>query len=166
MECNTCIMNWYIKPILQIIVSASSCSPVILYIRDVDIILRSSPRAFCMFQKMLNKQFGRVLIIGSHFLDDNQDSDDINKDLTDLFPYILETRPPNEEAHLQRWTRQMRNDMIKAQDEILKHQIVGGFVIIQFGVWWFEFYLPRWLCRNCKLPRGYFSPSSLIPFDE
>lgn len=79
-----------------------------------------------MFQKMLNKQFGRVLIIGSHFLDDNQDSDDINKDLTNLFPYILETRPPNEGAHLQRWTRQMRNDMIKARDEILKHQIVGG----------------------------------------
>jgi len=53
-----------------------------------------------MFEKMLNKQFGRVLIIGSHFLDDNQDIDGINKDPTDLFPYILETRPPNEEAHL------------------------------------------------------------------
>lgn len=78
-----------------------------------------------MFQNMLNKQFGRVLIIGSHFLDANQDSDDINKDLTDLFPYILETRPPNEEAHLQRWRRQMKNDMIKARDEILTHQIAG-----------------------------------------
>ncbi|XP_066306587.1 uncharacterized protein [Miscanthus floridulus] len=124
------VWNLDVKILLQclykIVVSASACSPIILYIRDVDIILRTSPRAFCMFQKMLNKQFGRVLIIGSHFLDDNQDIDGINKDLTDLFPYILETGPPNEEAHLQRWTRQMRNDMIKAQDEILKHQIVGG----------------------------------------
>ncbi|KXG32842.2 hypothetical protein SORBI_3003G213100 [Sorghum bicolor] len=117
--------NLDVKTLLQslykIIVSASACSPVVLYIRDVDIILRSSPRVLCMFQKMLNKQFGKVLIIGSHFLDANQDIDDINKDLTDLFPYILETRPPNEEAHLQRWTRQMRIDMIKARDEILAH---------------------------------------------
>jgi hypothetical protein len=75
---------------------------------------------------MLNKQFGKVLIIGSHFLDANQDIDDINKDLTDLFPYILETRPPNEEAHLQRWTRQMRIDMIKARDEILAHHVASG----------------------------------------
>ncbi|XP_062206156.1 peroxisomal ATPase PEX6-like isoform X2 [Phragmites australis] len=107
-----------IQALYKIIVSVSECSPVILYIRDVNLFLDSSERAYSMFQKMLNKLSGRVLIIGSYFLNADQDSDDVDEDVSDLFPYILETKPPKEEDHLEKWKTQMESDMAKIQSEM------------------------------------------------
>ena len=102
---------------MQVIVSISECSPVILFVKDVNHLLGSSPRAYSLFKKMLNKLSGRFLVIGSHFLGADEDSSDVDVDVTELFPYILETKPPKEEAHLQTWKTQMDNDIAKAVNE-------------------------------------------------
>ena len=102
---------------MQVIVSISECSPVILFVKDVNHLLGSSPRAYYLFKKMLKKLSGRVLVIGSHFVSDDEDSSDVDEDVTELFPYILETKPPKEEAHLQTWKTQMENDIAKVVNE-------------------------------------------------
>ncbi|OEL17291.1 Spastin [Dichanthelium oligosanthes] len=114
-----------LQSLYKIIVSVSECSPVILYIRDVIALLGSSERAYSLFQKMLNKLSGRVLIIGSHFLNADQDSSDIDEDVTELFPYILETKPPKEEAQLKKWKTQMEKDFAKAENENFIIHIAG-----------------------------------------
>ncbi|RLN21792.1 ribosome biogenesis ATPase RIX7-like [Panicum miliaceum] len=105
------------QSLYKVIVSVSECSPVILYVKEVNELLGSSPRAYSLFKKMLNKLSGRVLVIGSHFVSADQDSSDFDEDVTELFPYILETKPPKEEAHLQTWNTQMENDIAKAANE-------------------------------------------------
>ena len=57
------------------------------------------------------------MVIGSHFLGADEDSSDVDEDVTELFPYILETKPPKEEAHLQTWKTQMENDIAKVVNE-------------------------------------------------
>ncbi|PUZ55742.1 hypothetical protein GQ55_5G236800 [Panicum hallii var. hallii] len=105
------------QSLYKVIVSVSECSPVILYVKEVNDLLDSSPQAYSLFKKMLNKLTGRVLVIGSHFVSADQDSSDVDEDVTELFPYILETKPPKEEAHLQTWQTQMENDIAKAANE-------------------------------------------------
>ncbi|TKW15475.1 hypothetical protein SEVIR_5G239100v4 [Setaria viridis] len=105
------------QSLYKVIVSVSECSPLILYIREVNVLLGSSPRAYDLFKKMLNKLSGRVLVIGSHFLTADEDSGDVDEEVTELFPYILETKPPKEESHLEKWKTQMENDVAKAQEE-------------------------------------------------
>jgi hypothetical protein len=69
-------------------------------------------------RKLLNKLSGRVLIIGSQFLDGDEDIDDVDKDVRDLFPYILQTKPPKEEARFQKWKTQMETDLAKARTDL------------------------------------------------
>ncbi|KAJ1284389.1 hypothetical protein BS78_03G200000 [Paspalum vaginatum] len=113
------------RSLYEVVVSASECSPVILYIRDVDVVLGSSERAYSEFQKMLNKLSGRVSIIGSHFLDDKEDCCDVDDYVIDLFPYILETCPPKDAAHLEKWKTQMEKDMEQSKIEFLTNQVSG-----------------------------------------
>ncbi|CAO2179149.1 unnamed protein product [Urochloa humidicola] len=107
----------FMQSLYKVIDSISECGPVIVYISQVNNLLGSSPRAYSLFKKMLDKLSGRVLIIGSHFLTGDQDSSDVGETVTELFPYILETKPPKEEADLQKWKTQMENDLEKAKDE-------------------------------------------------
>ncbi|KAK3164816.1 hypothetical protein QOZ80_1AG0025190 [Eleusine coracana subsp. coracana] len=102
----------------KVIVSISECGPIILYIRDVNMFLENSERAYSMFQKMLNKLSHRVLIIGSHFLNGDQDIDDVDKDVTRLFPYILETKPPKGKAQREKWKKQMETDSAKIKTDM------------------------------------------------
>jgi hypothetical protein len=102
---------------LQVVVSVSECSPLIVYIREVAVFLGSSPRTYDLFKKMLSKLSGRVLLVGSHFLTADEDSGDVDEEVTELFPYILETKPPKEEAHLEKWKTQMENDVAKSLKE-------------------------------------------------
>jgi hypothetical protein len=69
-------------------------------------------------RKLLNKLSGCVLIIGSQFLDGDEDIDDVDKDVRDLFPYILQTKPPKEEARFQKWKTQMETDLAKARTDL------------------------------------------------
>ncbi|KAL6615605.1 hypothetical protein ACP70R_037875 [Stipagrostis hirtigluma subsp. patula] len=86
-----------IQSLYKILVSVSEGSPIILYIRDVNQFLAASERAYSLFQKMLKKLSGRVLVID------------------DLFPYVLETKPPEEKSDLDKWKEQMEEDSAKSQ---------------------------------------------------
>lgn len=110
------LLELIIQSCLQVIVSVSECSPVILYIRDVNMFLENSERAYSMFQKMLNKLPGRVLIIGSHFLTGGNDTS-VRKDVSDLFPYILETKAPKGKAEYEKWKTQMETDAAKIKTD-------------------------------------------------
>uniref|UniRef100_A0A0E0MZF9 AAA+ ATPase domain-containing protein n=1 Tax=Oryza rufipogon TaxID=4529 RepID=A0A0E0MZF9_ORYRU len=106
-----------------IIVSASEISPVILYIRDVDDLLGSSEKAYCMFQKMLKKLSGRVIVIGSQFLDDDEDREDIEESVCALFPCILETKPPKDKVLLEKWKTQMEEDSNNNNNQVVQNYI-------------------------------------------
>ncbi|KAF8657509.1 hypothetical protein HU200_060071 [Digitaria exilis] len=105
------------RSLYKVIVSVSECSPVILYIRDVDMVLENSERTYSMFQKMLKKLSGQVLIIGSYLLTGDTDNY-VDKDVSDLFPYILETKPPKEKAQYEKWKTQMETDAAKIKTDI------------------------------------------------
>lgn len=109
--------------ILQIITSVSECNPVIIYIRDVNLLLGVSDKAHSMFKKMLSKLSGKVLIIGSHFLESDEDSYYVDEDVSDLFPFILETKPPTEATQLVKWKTQMEEDTKNTQGQILTNVV-------------------------------------------
>uniref|UniRef100_A0A0D9V331 AAA+ ATPase domain-containing protein n=1 Tax=Leersia perrieri TaxID=77586 RepID=A0A0D9V331_9ORYZ len=112
-----------IQLLYKIIVSASEISPVILYIRDVVELLGGSEKTYCMFQKMLNKLSGRVVVIGSQFLDSDQDRDDIDEPVCALFPCILETKPPKEKELLEKWKTQMEEDSKNTHNQLVQSYI-------------------------------------------
>jgi hypothetical protein len=80
-------LSLIIESCLQVVVSVSECGLVILYIRGVDMFLGNLERTCSLFKKILNKLSGCVLIIGSQFINGDEDSNDvIDKDVSDLFP--------------------------------------------------------------------------------
>lgn len=72
---------------------------------------------------MLSKLSGRVLIIGSYFLESDEDSDDVDVVVSDIFPYILDTKPPKEETDLVKWKTQMEEDTKKTKCQIFTNMI-------------------------------------------
>lgn len=91
---------------------------VILYLRDAEKILLQSPRFYSLFEKLLKKLSGQVLILGSRMLDQDDDSREVDEKLSFIFPYNIEIKPPEEEKHLANWRTQLEEDMkmLKAQD--------------------------------------------------
>lgn len=96
----------------------SKASPMVLYLRDVDKLLFRSQRIYNLFQKMLHKLSGSVLILGSRILDPGNDYGEVEERLATLFPYNIEIRPPEDENHLVSWKSQLEDDMkmIQVQD--------------------------------------------------
>ncbi|KAF2297896.1 hypothetical protein GH714_004862 [Hevea brasiliensis] len=89
--------------ILQGFGYVSKASPIVLYLRDVDKFLSRSQRIYNLFQKMLKKLSGSVLILGSQIVDLGNDNRELDERLLDLFPYNIEIRPPKDENHLIQW---------------------------------------------------------------
>ena len=102
----------------QVLVSASEKSPVILYIRDIDVLLLQSERLCNLFSKLLNKLTGSVLVLGSRMLYGEVGCGQVDEKLAQLFPYNIDVRPPEDESNLVNWTAQLEEDMkaIKFQD--------------------------------------------------
>lgn len=102
--------------LLQVLVYVSKTNPVVLYLRDVDKLLFRSQRTYNLFQKMLKKLSGSVLILGSRNME--ADHGDVDERLTALFPYNIEIRPPEDESRLVSWKSQLEEDMkmIQVQD--------------------------------------------------
>lgn len=96
----------------------SKAHPIVLYIRDVDKLLSRSQRMYNMFQKMMERLSGSLLILGSEILDLGLEDKLDDDRLTALFPYNIEIRPPDDEKHLISWKTQLEKDMklIQAQD--------------------------------------------------
>ncbi|XP_042481208.1 calmodulin-interacting protein 111 isoform X2 [Macadamia integrifolia] len=107
-----------IQSLYKVLVSVSKTSPLVLYIRDVENLIFRSQRIYTLFQKMLNKLSGAVLILGSRMLDPGNDYGEVDERLTLLFPYNIEIRPPEDETHLVNWKSQLEEDMkmIQFQD--------------------------------------------------
>ncbi|KAG9448429.1 hypothetical protein H6P81_014557 [Aristolochia fimbriata] len=107
-----------IQSLYKVLVSVSKTSPIILYLRDVERLVFRSQRAYNLFQKMLQKLSGPILILGSRMLDTGHDHTEVDERLTVLFPYNIEIKPPEDETHLVSWKSQLEEDMkmIQYQD--------------------------------------------------
>lgn len=91
---------------------------MVLYLRDVEKFFCRSEKIYVLFQKMLKKLSGAVLILGSRIVDPGNDYREIDERLSSVFPYNLEIKPPEEETHLVSWKTQLEEDMkmIQFQD--------------------------------------------------
>ncbi|CAN1751379.1 Uncharacterized AAA domain-containing protein C24B10.10c [Linum perenne] len=109
--------NWcfdeklFMQSLYKVLVTVSERSPVILYIRDVEKLLLQSQRMFVLFDKMLKKISGSVLILGSRTLDQEVDGAELDERLTTLFQYCIDIKPPEDEANLVNWKAQLEEDM-------------------------------------------------------
>ncbi|CAH2049307.1 unnamed protein product, partial [Thlaspi arvense] len=96
---------------LQVLVSLSETSSIILYIRDVERVLLKSHSLYKLFDRVLKKLSGPVLILGSQILDSEGDYCELDERLSLLFPYNIEIEPPEDEIHQARWKAQLEDDM-------------------------------------------------------
>ncbi|XP_052186323.1 uncharacterized protein LOC127797443 isoform X2 [Diospyros lotus] len=108
----------FLQSLFKVLVSVSRTSSMILYVRDVERTLLHSGRLCKLFDRMLKKLSGSVLILGSRILDSEDDCGEMNERLALLFPYNIEIKPPDDETHLISWKVQLEEDMkaMKFQD--------------------------------------------------
>lgn len=102
------------------LVSVSETSSIVLYIRDVDRFFLQSPRLYKMFDRMLKRLSGSILVLGSRMLELTEEVDDR---ISLIFPYNIEIRPPEDETHLLSWKSQLEEDMKKIQIQDNKNHI-------------------------------------------
>ncbi|MED6156469.1 hypothetical protein PIB30_014688 [Stylosanthes scabra] len=107
-----------IQTLYKLLHFVSKTNPIVLYLRDVDKLLHRSTRIFNLFQKMLSKLSGPILILGSRVLDADNAYQEVDDRLSLLFPYNLVIRPPDNESHLISWKTRFEEDMklIQVQD--------------------------------------------------
>ncbi|MED6113165.1 hypothetical protein PIB30_068310 [Stylosanthes scabra] len=113
-----------IQSLYKVLVFVSKTYPIVLYLRDVDKLLHRSQRIYNLFQKMLKKLSGPILILGSQVLDSSNDYEEVDDRLNSLFPYTIEVRPPDDESHLVSWKSQLEEDMKKIQVQDNKNHIM------------------------------------------
>ncbi|XP_050229693.1 uncharacterized protein LOC126678828 isoform X2 [Mercurialis annua] len=113
-----------IQSLYKVLAYVSKATPIILYVRDVDKFLCRSQRIFNLFQKILNKLSGSVLILGSHIADTSNDNSEFDEKLLRLFPYSIEIRPPEDETRLVSWKSQLEADMKMIQVQDNKNHIM------------------------------------------
>ncbi|TKW12054.1 hypothetical protein SEVIR_5G011800v4 [Setaria viridis] len=106
-----------VQALYKVLHSVSKKYPIVLYIRDVEKFLHKSPKMYLLFEKLLNKLEGPVLVLGSRIVEMDVD-EELDDRLTVLFPYNIEIKPPENENHLVSWNSQLEEDMkmIQFQD--------------------------------------------------
>ncbi|KAL9328741.1 hypothetical protein ACSQ67_003744 [Phaseolus vulgaris] len=118
------ITNWpfdeklLVQTLYKVLVYVSKTYPIVLYLRDVDKLLHRSRRVYNLFQIMLNKLQGRILILGSRVLSSGSDYKEMDERLSSVFPYNIELSPPEDESYIVSWKSQFEEDMktIQTQD--------------------------------------------------
>ncbi|CAJ1937346.1 unnamed protein product [Sphenostylis stenocarpa] len=113
-----------IQSLYKVLVFVSKTYPIVLYLRDVDKLLYKSQRIYNLFQKMLKKLSGSILILGSRVIDCGNDFEEVNEKIDALFPYTIEIRPPEDESHLVSWKSQLEEDMKMIQVQDNKNHIM------------------------------------------
>uniref|UniRef100_A0A1D1XNV5 ATPase family AAA domain-containing protein 1-A n=1 Tax=Anthurium amnicola TaxID=1678845 RepID=A0A1D1XNV5_9ARAE len=113
----------FVHSLYKVLVSVSKSSPIVLYVRDVENLLHRSQRIYSLFQKMLKKLSGPVLVLGSRMLEPETDFRDVDERLTVLFPYNIEIKPPEDETHLVSWKSQLEEDMKLVQFQDTRNHI-------------------------------------------
>lgn len=109
---------------IQVIASVSKTFPVVLYIRGVDNLLLRSQRIYSLFQTMLQKLSGPVLILGSRTIASDSDGREVDERLSLLFPYNIDIKPPEDEKHMVSWKAQLEEDMKMMQYQDNKNHII------------------------------------------
>ncbi|CAN4087681.1 unnamed protein product [Withania somnifera] len=112
----------FLQSLFKVLVATSETCRVILYIRDVDRHLQS-PRAYKLFERMMKKLSGSVLVLGSRMFEHEDNCEEIDEELSLLFPYNIEIRPPEDETHLTGWKTQLEEDMKMIQFQDNKNHI-------------------------------------------
>lgn len=112
-----------LQALYKVLVSISETGCIILYIRDVERFLSQSSRLYRLFDRMLKKLSGSVLVLGSRMLDLDDEYGEVDEKLNLLFPYNIEIRPPEDETHLVSWKAQLEEDMKKIQLQDNKNHI-------------------------------------------
>ncbi|KAL0794016.1 hypothetical protein Bca101_065393 [Brassica carinata] len=108
-----------IQSLYKVLTYVSKANPIVLYLRDIENLLFRSQRTYNLFQKLLQKLSGPVLILGSRIVDlSSEDAHEIDEKLSAVFPYNIDIRPPDDETHLVSWKSQLERDMnmIQTQD--------------------------------------------------
>ncbi|CAN6464620.1 unnamed protein product [Victoria cruziana] len=113
----------FIQSLCKVLLRVSKTKPIVLYIRDIENLLFRSQRVYSLFQRMLKKLSGPVLILGSRTLDPGNDCREVDEKLTLLFPYNIEIKPPEDENHLVSWKAQLEEDMKMIQFQDNKNHI-------------------------------------------
>uniref|UniRef100_A0A0R0K5N2 AAA+ ATPase domain-containing protein n=1 Tax=Glycine max TaxID=3847 RepID=A0A0R0K5N2_SOYBN len=113
-----------IESLHKVLAFVSKTYPIVLYLRDVDRLLYKSQRIYNLFQKMLKKLSGPILILGSRVIDSGNDYEEVDEKLNSLFPYNIEIRPPEDESHLVSWKSQLEEDMKMIQVQDNKNHIM------------------------------------------
>ncbi|KAI4352942.1 hypothetical protein L6164_007146 [Bauhinia variegata] len=109
----------FMLSLCKVLVCISETGSIILYIRNVEKLFLQSQRLYNLFQKMLGKLAGSILILGSRILDPKDDCAEVDERLTVLFPYNIEIKPPeDDEINLSDWKVRLDEDMkaIQFQD--------------------------------------------------
>ncbi|KAL2922120.1 ATPase family AAA domain-containing protein 1-A [Bienertia sinuspersici] len=121
--------NWsfdeklFLQALYKVLLSTSEKSPVILYVRDIERLLLQSERIYNLFEKLLNKLSGSILVLGSRMLDANTEYEQADEHLTKLFPYNIDIRPPQDETNLVNWNSQLEEDMKMIQFQDTRNHI-------------------------------------------
>ncbi|KAL8556699.1 hypothetical protein ACS0TY_004235 [Phlomoides rotata] len=114
----------FIQTLYKVLVKTSKDCPVVLYLRDVENLLCKSQRAYILFQKMLKQLSGSILILGSRTIDPDNDFREVDEEISSIFPYNIEIRPPGDEIHLVSWKSQLEEDKKMIQYKDNKNHIV------------------------------------------
>ncbi|ESQ43220.1 hypothetical protein EUTSA_v10012687mg [Eutrema salsugineum] len=112
----------FLQSLYKVLVSVSETNPLIIYLRDVGKLLESE-RFYKLFQRLLNKLSGPVLILGSRVLEPEDDCQEVGEDISALFPYNIEIRPPEDESQLMSWKNRLEDDMKMIQFQDNKNHI-------------------------------------------
>ncbi|KAL8148352.1 hypothetical protein AgCh_005648 [Apium graveolens] len=113
----------FVQSLYKVLVSVSETNSIILYIRDVEKLLLQSPRLYNLFDKMLKKLPGPVLLLGSQMLESDDACRDIDEKITKLFSYTINIKPPEDEGSLMSWKAQLEEDTKTIQSQDNKNHI-------------------------------------------
>lgn len=109
-----------VRSLYKVLVSVSKTSPVILYLRDIERLVFRGPKTYQMFFNMIKQLSGPILILGSRILGSQEKPcyGDTEKKLSDLFPYTIDTKPPEDNTQQGAWKSKLEEDMkaIEFQD--------------------------------------------------
>ncbi|CDY51824.1 BnaC03g15360D [Brassica napus] len=112
----------FLQSLYKVLVSVSATTPLIVYLRDVEMLLESE-RFYKLFQRLLNKLSGPVLILGSRVLEPEDDCQEVSERTSSLFPYSIEIKPPEDESQLMSWKSRLEDDMKMIQFQDNKNHI-------------------------------------------
>ncbi|CAI9094208.1 OLC1v1029902C1 [Oldenlandia corymbosa var. corymbosa] len=114
----------FLQTLYKVLARVSKTTPIVLYLRDVEHFLCKSETVYVLFQKMLKKMSGPVLILGSRIIDAGTDYEELDERLSSVFPYNIEIKPPEDETHLVSWKTQLEEDMKMIHFQDTKNHIV------------------------------------------